>query len=113
LVNNTRLNFVFVTYSSFTEEELKSLRDNNKEQASSYTKLESQQVTKYCVTESVCLILHFGMLKNSEICTFFVQNELSKAKDELEAEKRELVRTLERRSQEMEQQSGKLINKHS
>jgi len=53
------------------------------------------------------------MLKNSEICTFFVQNELSKAKDELEAEKRELVRTLERRSQEMEQQSGKLINKHS
>uniref|UniRef100_A0A8C1SGH8 Nucleoprotein TPR n=1 Tax=Cyprinus carpio TaxID=7962 RepID=A0A8C1SGH8_CYPCA len=35
------------------------------------------------------------------------RNELSKAKDELEAEKRELVRTLERRSQEMEQQSEK------
>ncbi len=36
----------------------------------------------------------------------FLQNELSKAKDELEAEKRELVRTLERRSHDMEQQSG-------
>uniref|UniRef100_A0A671P8E8 Nucleoprotein TPR n=1 Tax=Sinocyclocheilus anshuiensis TaxID=1608454 RepID=A0A671P8E8_9TELE len=35
-------------------------------------------------------------------------NELSKAKDELEAEKRELVRTLERRSQEMERQSEDL-----
>uniref|UniRef100_A0A9J8D501 Nucleoprotein TPR n=1 Tax=Cyprinus carpio carpio TaxID=630221 RepID=A0A9J8D501_CYPCA len=35
------------------------------------------------------------------------KNELSKAKDELEAEKRELVRTLERRSLEMEQQSEK------
>uniref|UniRef100_A0A8C1EL51 Nucleoprotein TPR n=1 Tax=Cyprinus carpio carpio TaxID=630221 RepID=A0A8C1EL51_CYPCA len=37
-----------------------------------------------------------------------VGNELSKAKDELEAEKRELVRTLERRSLEMEQQSEDL-----
>uniref|UniRef100_A0A673I9N4 Nucleoprotein TPR n=1 Tax=Sinocyclocheilus rhinocerous TaxID=307959 RepID=A0A673I9N4_9TELE len=60
------------------EDELKCLREKNKEQVSSYTKLESHQ------------------------------NELSKAKDELEAEKRELVRTLERRSQEMEQQSEDL-----
>ena len=35
-----------------------------------------------------------------------LQRQLSKAKDELEAEKRELVRTLERRSQEVESQSG-------
>uniref|UniRef100_A0A8C2I9U1 Nucleoprotein TPR n=1 Tax=Cyprinus carpio TaxID=7962 RepID=A0A8C2I9U1_CYPCA len=60
------------------EDELKCLREKNKEQVSSYTKLESQQ------------------------------NELSKSKDELEAEKRELVRTLERRSQEMERQSEDL-----
>ncbi|RXN06352.1 nucleo TPR-like isoform X1 [Labeo rohita] len=60
------------------ENELKCLREKNKEQTSSYTKLESEQ------------------------------NEVSKAKDELEAEKRELVRTLERRSQEMEQQSEDL-----
>ncbi|XP_056337512.1 translocated promoter region b, nuclear basket protein isoform X2 [Danio aesculapii] len=60
------------------EDELKCLRENNKEQAASYTKLESEQ------------------------------NDLSKAKDELEAEKRELVRTLERRSQEMEHQSEDL-----
>uniref|UniRef100_A0A671P942 Nucleoprotein TPR n=1 Tax=Sinocyclocheilus anshuiensis TaxID=1608454 RepID=A0A671P942_9TELE len=60
------------------EDELKCLREKNKEQVSSYTKLELQQ------------------------------NELSKAKDELEAEKRELVRTLERRSQEMERQSEDL-----
>uniref|UniRef100_A0A672R9L1 Nucleoprotein TPR n=1 Tax=Sinocyclocheilus grahami TaxID=75366 RepID=A0A672R9L1_SINGR len=60
------------------EDELKCLREKNKEQVSSYTKLESHQ------------------------------NELSKAKVELEAEKRELVRTLERRSQEMEQQSEDL-----
>ncbi|XP_043074929.1 LOW QUALITY PROTEIN: translocated promoter region b, nuclear basket protein [Puntigrus tetrazona] len=60
------------------EDELKCLREKNKEQVSSYTKLESHQ------------------------------NELSKAKDELETEKRELVRTLERRSQEMEQQSEDL-----
>uniref|UniRef100_A0A8C2IUB4 Nucleoprotein TPR n=1 Tax=Cyprinus carpio TaxID=7962 RepID=A0A8C2IUB4_CYPCA len=60
------------------EDELKCLRETNKEKVSSYTKLESHQ------------------------------NELSKAKDELEAEKRELVRTLERRSQEMEQQSEDL-----
>uniref|UniRef100_A0A8C1GIS9 Nucleoprotein TPR n=1 Tax=Cyprinus carpio TaxID=7962 RepID=A0A8C1GIS9_CYPCA len=43
--------------------------------------------------EGMCLVLNF--------------NELSKSKDELEAEKRELVRTLERRSQEMERQSEK------
>uniref|UniRef100_A0A9J7Y5N9 Nucleoprotein TPR n=2 Tax=Cyprinus carpio carpio TaxID=630221 RepID=A0A9J7Y5N9_CYPCA len=60
------------------EDELKCLRETNKEKVSSYTKLESHQ------------------------------NELSKAKDELEAEKRELVRTLERRSLEMEQQSEDL-----
>ena len=37
-----------------------------------------------------------------------LQNQLQKAKDELEAEKRELVRTLERRSQEVEHQSGEI-----
>lgn len=36
-----------------------------------------------------------------------VQKELSKLKDELEAEKRDLVRTLERTSQGVEGQSGK------
>uniref|UniRef100_A0AAR2K1U7 Nucleoprotein TPR n=1 Tax=Pygocentrus nattereri TaxID=42514 RepID=A0AAR2K1U7_PYGNA len=40
-------------------------------------------------------------------CTL-MQRQLSKAKDELEAEKRELVRILERRSQEVESQSDDL-----
>ncbi|XP_051511668.1 nucleoprotein TPR-like isoform X2 [Myxocyprinus asiaticus] len=60
------------------EDELKCLWETNKEQESSYTKLESQQ------------------------------NELYKAKDALEVEKRELVQTLERRSQEMGHQSEDL-----
>uniref|UniRef100_A0A9J8B042 Nucleoprotein TPR n=1 Tax=Cyprinus carpio carpio TaxID=630221 RepID=A0A9J8B042_CYPCA len=49
---------------------------------------------KVMLGEGMCLVLNF--------------NELSKSKDELEAEKRELVRTLERRSQEMERQSEDL-----
>uniref|UniRef100_A0A8B9HUX2 Nucleoprotein TPR n=1 Tax=Astyanax mexicanus TaxID=7994 RepID=A0A8B9HUX2_ASTMX len=43
-----------------------------------------------------------------KIFNILVQNQLSKVKDELEAEKRELVRTLERRSQEVESQSEDL-----
>uniref|UniRef100_A0A8B9HVZ0 Nucleoprotein TPR n=1 Tax=Astyanax mexicanus TaxID=7994 RepID=A0A8B9HVZ0_ASTMX len=46
--------------------------------------------------------------KLPEIFNILVQNQLSKVKDELEAEKRELVRTLERRSQEVESQSEDL-----
>lgn len=37
---------------------------------------------------------------------FFFKNLLSKAKEELESEKRELVRTLERRSSEVEHLNG-------
>lgn len=40
--------------------------------------------------------------------TLYLQSQLQKARDELEAEKRELVRTLERRSQEVEHQSGEI-----
>lgn len=37
---------------------------------------------------------------------FFFQNQLSREKEELEAEKRDLVRTSERRSQEVEHLNG-------
>lgn len=43
----------------------------------------------------------------SRVLCVAVQKELSKLKNELEAEKRDLVRTLERTSQEVEGQSGK------
>ncbi|XP_062858102.1 translocated promoter region b, nuclear basket protein isoform X2 [Trichomycterus rosablanca] len=60
------------------DEELKCLSEKTREQESSYVQLQSQQ------------------------------NQLSKAKDELEAEKRELVRTLQRRSEEVESQNEDL-----
>lgn len=90
------------------EDELKCLRENNKEQAASYTKLESEQVKKFHMTvcqrrRSECFLEACGEIRKTVTC---LQNDLSKAKDGLEAEKRELVRTLERRSQEMEHQSG-------
>lgn len=46
-------------------------------------------------------------IMNSLVLCFTMQKEISKLKDDLEAEKRDLVRTLERASQEVENQSGK------
>lgn len=92
--------------SFILEDELKYLQDKNKERSSSYAKLESQQVPTDSFVDfekRLCVLLKEGVNVN---LFYFMQNELSKVKDELEGEKRELVRTLERRSQEMEHQSG-------
>lgn len=57
-------------------------------------------------------IYHMVVIKNVIFVfahsTLYLQSLLQKARDELEAEKRELVRTLERRSQEVEHQSGEI-----